>query len=98
MFALRALAFEEPGSSVVYFEDLEAGIDIGGNDVPVFSDGFELQTGYGDIPVALPVSPLSAVTEFLWYKEREEAVISVSNAVQRSGNFSIACDATLFAQ
>ena len=53
---------------------------------------------FEDIPVSLPVSPLAAVTEFLWYKERDEALIRTSNLRQRSGNFSLICDATLIDQ
>ena len=95
VFALRAAEFAQPGSTVVYFDDVEGGIDTPGGMQAVFSDGFENQSTYVDIPVSLPVSPLDDVTEFQWYKERDESLISSSNARQRTGNFSIACDATL---
>ena len=38
------------------------------------------------------------ITEFLWYKERDEALIRTSNSRQRNGNFSLICDATLIDQ
>lgn len=95
VFALRAAEFAGPGSTVVYFDDVEAGIETPTGISVVFSDGFENQSSFVDIPVALPVIPLSGVTEFQWYKEREEAIISQSNARQRTGNFSLVCDATL---
>ena len=95
VFALRARQFATPGSTVVYFDDVRGSIDTAGGEVVVFQDGFESQSGFVDIPVSLPVIPLDGVTEFLWYKEREEAILSVTNQVQRTGNFAIACDATL---
>ncbi len=95
VFSLRAAEFAQPGSTVVYFDDLQAEIETLSGPVVVFSDGFETQTQFEDIPVSLPVSPLDEVTEFRWYKEREEALIGSTNNRQRSGNFSLACDATL---
>ena len=95
VFALRAAEFAQPGTTVVYFDDVEGGINTPSGMTMVFSDGFESQSTFVDIPVSLPVAPLDAVTEFEWYKERDEAIISASNARQRTGNFSLACDATL---
>ncbi len=95
VFALRAREFAGPGSTVVFFDDVQGSIETAGGEVVVFQDGFESQSSFVDIPVALPVIPLDGVTEFLWYKEREEAVLNVTNQVQRTGNFAIACDATL---
>lgn len=98
VFSLRAKEFKQPGSTIVYFDDVEGGIDVGGVLTPVFGDGFEQQASIVDIPITLPVSPLGDITEFLWYKEGEEALISLTNARQRSGNFSLACDASLLVQ
>lgn len=95
VFTLRAKEFKQPGSTIVYFDDVEGGIDIGGVLTPIYSEGFETQSTAVDIPITLPVSPLSDVTEFLVYKEREEALISFSNERQRTGNFALACDASL---
>ena len=98
VFSLRAAEFAGPGTTVVYFDDVEGGIETASGPVTVFTDGFENQSVFEDIPVALPVIPLANVTEFLWYKEREEALIRTTNTRQRSGNFSMICDATLIEQ
>jgi len=95
VFALRTRELKQPGSTIVYFDDVEGGIDVGGVLTPVYSEGFETQSTAVDIPVTLPVSPLSDITELIVYKEREEALISFSNARQRSGNFALACDVNL---
>ena len=98
VFTLRAAEFAGPGTTEVYFDDVEAGIQTASGPVTIFTDGFENQSVFDDIPVALPVIPLANITEFLWYKERDEALIRTSNARQRSGNFSLICDATLIEQ
>ena len=98
VFSLRAAEFAGPGTTVVYFDDVEGGIQTATGPLTVFTDGFETQSVFEDIPVSLPVIPLANVTESLWYKERDEAIISTSNSRQRSGNFSLACDATLIDQ
>ncbi len=95
VFALRAAQFAQPGTTVVYFDDVEGGIDATSGPTVTFQDGFENQSSFEDIPVALPVIPLAGVDEFRWYKERDEAVIRTSNQRVRTGNFSMACDATL---
>ncbi len=95
VYTLRSKDFAQPGSTIVYFDDVEGGIDIGGVLTPVYSEGFENQLSAIDIPFTLPVSPLSDVTEFIVYKERDEALISFSNSRQRTGNFALACDASL---
>lgn len=95
VFALRAAEFAQPGSTVVYFDDVEAGIVTAGGTVVVFSDGFENQAAFDDIPVATPVIARDDVTEFRWYKERDEALIRAANERQRTGNFSLAADARL---
>ncbi len=61
----------------------------------MFSDGFESQSVFEDVPVAAPVIPRDNVTEFRWYKERDEALIRAANERQRTGNFSLATDARL---
>ncbi len=98
VFALQTRKYRQPGSTLVFFDDLKAGIEQNGNWIEVFSDGFEDQTVATDIPVALPVSPLSRITEYLWYKEREEALLQFSKERQHSGNASLVCDATLRVQ
>ncbi len=95
VFSLRARQFAGPGSTIVFFDDVQGSIETADGEVVVFRDGFESQSSFVDIPISLPVIPLADITEFLWYKEREEAVLGVTNQVQRTGNFAIACDATL---
>ena len=98
VFALQTREYRQPGSTRVFFDDLKAGIEQNGEWLTVFADGFEDQTVATDIPVELPVSPLSIISESLWYKEREEALLEFSNERQRSGNASLVCDATLRVQ
>ncbi len=98
VFALRTRKYRQPGSTRVFFDDLQAGIEQNGEWLTVFADSFEGQAVATDIPVELPVSPLSIVSESLWYKEREEALLQFSHARQRSGNASLVCDATLRVQ
>ena len=98
VFALQTREYRQPGSTRVFFDDLKAGIEKDGDWLTVFADSFENQTVATDIPVELPVSPLSIVSESLWYKEREEALLEFTNERQRSGNASLVCDATLRVQ
>ena len=98
VFALQTREYRQPGSTRVFFDDLKAGIEQNGDWLTVFADGFENQTVATDIPVELPVSPLSIISESLWYKEREEALLEFTNERQRSGNASLVCDATLRVQ
>lgn len=98
VFSLRTQDAKQPGSTVVYFDDVEAGIQTPTGLQTVFSDGFEQQSAIGDVPITLPVIPMADITEFLWYKEQEGALLSLSNLTQRAGNFSVACDASLLVQ
>ncbi len=95
VFSLRTKEAKQPGSTVVYFDDVEAGIQTPTGFQAVFSDGFEQQSDIGDVPITLPIIPMADITEFLWYKEQEGALVGTSNLVQRSGNFSVAADASL---
>ncbi|MGB3589450.1 MAG: hypothetical protein WBA23_23085 [Tunicatimonas sp.] len=96
-FALRSLEFdpENSGNTHVYFDDIEGGIATENEFQIVFQDGFENQNQIEDIPFVLPVSPLSAIAEDFWYYENEDAKISISSKVSRSGSNSILCNASL---
>lgn len=95
VFALRAAAFAQSGSTVVYFDDVKASIETPGGTTTVFRDGFENQFVFDDLPVAGAVFARDNITEFRWYKERAEALLRRSNQRQRTDNFSLAVDASL---
>jgi hypothetical protein len=98
VFSLRTKAAKQPGSTVVYFDDVGAGIQAQTGFQTVFDDGFEQQSDIGDVPITLPIIPMADITELLWYKEQDGAILSLSNNTQRTGNFSVACDASLLVQ
>ena len=83
------------GSTSVYFDDVKAGIETADGYEVILSDGFESQTDIPDLPITLPVSPLSDFNEKYWYKENEDAELSIIEDPVRSGRFSCKCNATL---
>lgn len=98
VFSLRTKEAKQPGSTVVYFDDVEAGIQTQTGFQTVFADGFEQQSDIGDVPITLPIIPMADITELLWYKEQDGAIVSLTNGIQRTGNFSVASDASLLVQ
>lgn len=96
-FALRSTEFspDNAGGTVVYFDDIEGRISTPGGEVLIFEDGFEQQDRIETIPVALPISPLSDVEENFWYFENDNAKVSITDRIVRSGSQAMACDADL---
>lgn len=69
---------KERGDPVVYFDDIEGGlVEPDGLLKPLYQDGFEKQTELGAQPVTLPMIDLDKYTFAHWYKEREEAIVSI---------------------
>ena len=59
------------------------------------NDGFEIQQEIPDIPISLPVTPLSQIQEYYWYKENDNAILSIVTDYVHSGVYSCSCNATL---
>ncbi len=97
VYALRSSewAAGNTGSTTVVFDDVEGGIQTSAGWQTVFSNGFESQTEYGNVPWQLPVSPLSGVTEFLWYLENEDALVQTVTDEYYRGTAALSCNATL---
>lgn len=95
--ALRSKEFapDNVGGTKVYFDDMEGGILVGDTFETIFSNGFEGQNQITDIPVALPIIPLSGITENLFYYENDEAKIQITSTISRTGNHAMECDASL---
>ena len=96
-FALRSREFspDNSGDTRVYFDDLEGRISTASGDVMIFENGFEGQNTIGQIPVSLPISPMSEVQEDFWYFENEDAKIALTSRIKRSGEQAMECDASL---
>jgi hypothetical protein len=94
VYAVRIGNNDENGSTVIYFDDVEAGIERSSGFETILVDGFENQSIIPDIPITLPVAPLSDIDEYFWYKENEKALLTITDEVQRSGNYSCECDVT----
>ena len=99
-FALRSREFspDNAGGTVVYFDDIEGRISTINGELIVFEDGFEQQDRIETIPVDLPISPMADVREAFWYFENANAKITLSDRIVRSGEQSMACDASLLIQ
>jgi hypothetical protein len=87
--------YVQPGSTFIYFDDVQAGIQTNDGYQTILADGFETQTIIPDIPITLPIAPLADINEYFWYKENEDAMLSIVDDVARTGNYSILCNATL---
>jgi len=83
------------GCTNVYFDDVEAGIETANGFETIMRDGFETQQKIPDIPVVLPVTHVSNLREYYWYKENEKALLRIVNTVSHSGSFSCLCNVTL---
>ena len=96
-FALRSREFspDNSGDTRVYFDDIEGRISTTTGDLLIFENGFEGQNTIGEIPVSLPVSPMSAIQESYWYFENENAKIRLTSRIKRNGEQAMECDADL---
>ncbi len=94
VYAVRTYHNMQPGSTIIYFDDVEAGISSPDGFTTVLKDGFEKQNSISDLPLSLPVTPLNEIRENYWYKENDLALLSVTTDQVRTGDFSCACDVT----
>jgi hypothetical protein len=96
-YAMRNSEFapENIGGTIVYFDDIEVGLVNDNTHLPVFTNGFENQQQIQDIPVKMPVSPLDDIQENYWYYENDYAKIKINNYRNRTGQYSMECDASL---
>jgi hypothetical protein len=95
VFAVRMSPYVQPGSTMIYFDDVKAGIESDEGYQTILTDGFETLTIIPDIPITLPVAPLADINEYFWYKENQNAMLTIVDDVAHSGEFSCLCNATL---
>jgi len=95
VYAIRMAGNVQPGSTTIYFDDAEAGIETNYGYTVIMQDGFETQYIIPDIPITLPVTHISQIKEGFWYKENENALLSVVDNQVQSGSYSCLCNATL---
>jgi len=100
VFAARNKNEKQTGNTVVYWDDIEAGIETTSGWKVVLNDGFENQDMIGkDITSAWDdekqVFDLSRIPENFWLRERPESIVSLVTSPVRNGSHSCACDATL---
>jgi hypothetical protein len=96
-FALRSKEFapHNSGGTKVYFDDFSGGILINGSFNEVFSNDVENQTNIRHLPITLPVTPLSDISENIWYYENDEAKVKINSNIYRNGHQSLECNASL---
>ena len=95
VYAIRMSPYVQPGSTSIYFDDVTAGIETNEGYEIILFEGFELQKDIPDLPITLPVTPLSDIQESYWYKENEDAMVQITGNTVRSGEYSCLCNATL---
>jgi hypothetical protein len=95
VYAIRMAGDVQLGSTTIYFDDVEAGIETDSGYTVIMQDGFETQYTIPDIPITLPVTPISQIEEYFWYKENENALLSVVDTQTHSGSYSCLCNVTL---
>jgi hypothetical protein len=95
VYAIRMAGDVQLGSTTIYFDDVEAGIETESGYTVIMQDGFETQYTIPDIPITLPVTPISQIEEYFWYKENENALLSVEDTQTHSGSYSCLCNVTL---
>ncbi|MDX1314380.1 MAG: hypothetical protein R3356_02660 [Eudoraea sp.] len=95
--ALRSKNFspDNQGGTRVFFDDLELGLQTTVGNQVLFRNGFENQNLVQDIPLSSPLILMEDITENLWYFENERAKVGITNEYARSGENSIACNASL---
>jgi len=95
VYAIRMAGEVQLGSTTIYFDDVEAGIETDSGYTAIMQDGFETQYTIPDIPITLPVIHISQIKEGFWYKENENALLSVVDTQTHSGSYSCLCNVTL---
>lgn len=95
VYAIRMSPYVQPGGTNIYFDDITAGVETSDGYEIILSEGFELQSEIPDLPITLPVTPLSDIKELYWYKENEDAIVQIANTTVHSGEYSCLCNATL---
>lgn len=95
VYAIRMAGDVQPGSTTIYFDDVDAGIETDSGYTVIMQDSFETQYTIPDIPITLPVTHISQIKEGFWYKENENALLSVVDNHVQSGSYSCRCNATL---
>ena len=95
VYAIRMAGDVQLGSTTIYFDDVEAGIETDSGYTVIMQDGFETQYTIPDIPITLPVTHISQIKEGFWYKENENALLSVVDTQTHSGSYSCLCNVTL---
>jgi hypothetical protein len=76
----------EPGTEILFADDVEAGIEVNGVYKVVFSDGFENQNQILDVPDTFTVTDWA---EKVWHLERDTAVVSIVDSPVHSGLHSL---------
>ena len=95
VYAIRMSPYVQPGSTSIYFDNVTAGIQTSDGYEIILSEGFELQKDIPDLPITLPVTPLSDIQESYWYKENEDAKVQIVKDFVHSGEWACLCNATL---
>lgn len=97
VFAMRSRQMMKAGEGRVFFDDVSGSVmDSHGSLQTVFRDGFEETITFGDQPLTLPVIDLGNYSQGKWYKERQEALLSVLQApFARTGRMVGVCDTNL---
>jgi len=95
VYAIRMAGEIQLRSTTIYFDDVEAGIETDSGYTVIMKDGFETQYTIPDIPITLPVTHISQIKEGFWYKENENALLSVVDTQMHSGSYSCLCNVTL---
>ena len=95
--ALRSRNFspDNEGGTKVYFDDLELGLTTNTGNLVLFRNGYESQSQIQVIPLASPVIPMDNITENLWYFENDNAKVSITSELARTGQRAMLCNADL---
>ncbi len=91
---MRTIYDMQPGSTIIYFDDIEAGIKTPTGYKKILENGFEQQKNIPDPPITLPITPLSDITENYWYKENDLALFNITDETAHTGTYFCACDVT----
>ncbi len=94
VYAVRTIYNMQPGNTTIYFDDVEAGIKTPSGFKIILENGFEQQKNIPDLPITLPITPLSDITEKYWYKENDLALLNITDEISHTGTYSCACDVT----
>ena len=92
-YAIRIGETTEQGSTTVFFDDIKAGIETSSGYTVILQDSFEDYKKILDIPLTLTGIDLDTIDEYNWYKENEDARVSMVKAHARTGSYCLMCDA-----